>query len=100
MPNTQRSNDDANRTREARRTDIIRRRRAREAAEVIATNKGEIKDLKEKRPPETAIRQVQNLPVDTVGVSDSLTATIRTAAAAVYGTSKYGQSAYGGPHVD
>jgi hypothetical protein len=93
-------NDTTDQDREQRRRAIIRRRRAREAADVIATNTGEIKDLKEKRPPETAIRNVQTIPADTVAVSDSVSTTVRTASAAQYGSSKYGQSAYASANVD
>lgn len=91
---------DPDRSREQRRRDVIRRRRAREVAETIATNTGDIDDLKEQRAPQTAIRKVQSLPEEAVQVDDSLSQTTRAASAAVYGSSKYNQSAYGGPHVD
>lgn len=99
MPRNERSAIPSRDSREKRRKKVANRRRAREVAETVATNTGNIKDLKERRAPETAIRQVQNVPTEEVHISDSLSQTNNSASAAVYGSSKYGQSEYGGPHV-
>lgn len=83
-----------------RRQEITRRRRAREVAETIATNTGRLDDLKERRTPQTPIRQVQDIDTEAVHVADSISQTTRATTAAVYGTHNYGEAAYGGPHVD
>ncbi len=80
-------------SRRERRQNHLDRRRAEQFTELIVTQKEDISDLKEKRPPETAITRVYNINEDGVGLTDDVTVSTISTPAAKYGDASRGYGA-------
>lgn len=61
--------------RRRRRQKHLQRRRQRQFVEILRSGQDDTEDIREKRPPETAISRVYNIDENGVGIGENVTVT-------------------------